>query len=195
MDADGNSHARTCDYVRLIMDKTPATFPKVFEVLPKQSVDERGHFVSRSSSFGAAGTKMALSLRTLPGRLMVARLEPSAKAPAWALDDHAPLVSVTRTRAELSVVGPEALPVPEEAVVERGWRALVVEGPLDFALVGILAGLAAALAAAGVSIFALSTYDTDYLLVKEPDLAKAESALRESGYRVSGDENAADTQE
>ena len=79
--------------------------------------------------------------------------------------------------------------LPEENVLldwknEKGWRGLMVRGPLDFSLVGILAALSAALAAAGISIFALSTFDTDYLLVKEPDLFRAIEVLTASGYEV-----------
>ena len=61
----------------------------------------------------------------------------------------------------------------------------MVKGPLDFNLVGIIAGLSGTLADAGVSIFALSTYDTDYIMVKQPDLDRALAALRQAGYPVS----------
>jgi hypothetical protein len=84
---------------------------------------------------------------------------------------------------ELSVVCQEEL-VPANIRAENGWRGLKVEGPLDFALTGILAGLASALAQAGVSLFAISTFDTDYILVKEKDLAKAIRALEQAGHRV-----------
>jgi uncharacterized protein len=67
---------------------------------------------------------------------------------------------------------------------ERGWRALVVRGPLDFALTGVLASLATPLAEAGVSIFALSTYDTDYVLVREAQLRDAVAALAAAGNDV-----------
>jgi hypothetical protein len=69
--------------------------------------------------------------------------------------------------------------------VEAGWRALAVQGPLDFGLTGILAALAAPLAAARISIFAVSTYDTDYVLVRDRDLERAVLALREAGHSVS----------
>jgi len=93
------------------------------------------------------------------------------------------LVSVTRTADELSVVCPADLAVPADQV-ESGWRLLTVRGPFEFTLTGIMSALASALAAAGVSLFALSTYDTDHLLVKDDDLARAVTALREAGHDV-----------
>ncbi len=74
--------------------------------------------------------------------------------------------------------------VPDGIPFDRDWRALKVEGPLDLSLVGILASLTAPLAKAGVSIFAVSTYDTDYLLVKQDRLEVAVRALSEAGFRV-----------
>ncbi|HEY7848912.1 MAG TPA: ACT domain-containing protein, partial [Ktedonobacterales bacterium] len=85
---------------------------------------------------------------------------------------------------ELSLVLPEAS-APEGATTEAGWRALRVAGPLDFALIGVLASLAEPLAQAGVSIFAISTYDTDYLLVREVALTEALTALRAAGHTIS----------
>ena len=126
---------------------------------------------------------MSLRLSILPGRLAVCRLAPSEAAPAWAAG--ADFFSITRTPEELSVVCLEAQ-VPDGVRAEKGWRGLRVEGPLDFALIGILAGLAGALAQAGISLFALSTFDTDYLLVREPDLPEAVKALERAGYVVEG---------
>jgi hypothetical protein len=114
-------------------------------------------------------------------RLAVCRLPPHAPLPAQ--DARAPFWSVTRTADELSVVLPERAARPEWRV-EGGWRCLQVQGPLDMALTGVLYALSAPLAAAGVPIFALSTYDTDYLLVREGDLARAIAALERAGHRV-----------
>lgn len=128
-----------------------------------------------------AEARLILSL--LPETLAVARLPAGAALPGW-IDWSDPFVTVSRTRDELSVVCPEAR-VPAEAKAERGWRGFKVEGPLDFALTGILARLAAPLAEAGISIFAISTYDTDYLLVRTGDLEAATSVLqRENTVRV-----------
>lgn len=89
--------------------------------------------------------------------------------------------SVTRTADELSVVclaGSE----PPDARVQSGWSCFRVAGSLDFALTGILSSIAVPLAAAGVSIFALSTFDTDYVLVRE--MEKAREALRSAGFEI-----------
>lgn len=117
-----------------------------------------------------------LTLSLLPETLAVARLPAGAALPGW-VDWSDPFVTVSRTRDELSVVCPEAR-VPAEAQAERDWRGFKVEGPLDFALTGILARLAAPLAEAGISIFAISTFDTDYLLVRAHDLAAATAVLQ-----------------
>jgi uncharacterized protein len=122
-----------------------------------------------------------LSLSVLPYHLAVCRLESESPLPAWVLE--LPFWSVTRTAEELSLVIPEEN-VLEDWKNEKGWRGLMVRGPLEFSLIGILAALAAALAAAGIPIFALSTFDTDYLLVKEQDLFHAVEVLTASGYEI-----------
>lgn len=96
---------------------------------------------------------------------------------------EAPFVFTARTDEELSVVCRTG-DAPEDCLArEDGWRALRVCGQLDFSLVGILAGLTAALAAAGVSVFALSTYNTDYILLRETQLSVAQAALAGAGYQ------------
>lgn len=130
---------------------------------------------------------VALRLSVLDDRLAVCRLEPDSEAPGWAT--KAGFFSVTRTTDELSIVCPEET-VPDEVICEDGWRALVVEGPLDFSLVGILASISGPLADAGVSVFTISTYETDYVLVKREQLDSALSALRGAGHELS-DEPAA----
>ena len=82
-----------------------------------------------------------------------------------------------------------AVSIPEGIVAERGWRCLKVQGPLDFSQAGILASLAEPLAKADISIFAISTYDTDYLLVKANELHKAVWTLRQVGYKVTEEPN------
>lgn len=101
-------------------------------------------------------------------------------------------LSITRTPDELSIVCAED-DAPENAMVEGGWRAMKVEGPLDFPLVGILVSISAPLAEAGVSIFAVSTFDTDYVLVKEENLERAVSALEGAGHVFETSENVSDT--
>ena len=124
-----------------------------------------------------------LTLQLLPEVLAVCRLAPDAPLPEWAVEDD--FVSITRTRDELSVVVPQER-VPEGVQAQRDFRALKVAGPLAFDEIGILAALAGPLAAAGISIFAVSTYDTDYVLVRESDLGKALGVLRDAGHIVAG---------
>ncbi|MGA9191833.1 MAG: ACT domain-containing protein [Anaerolineales bacterium] len=122
-----------------------------------------------------------MNLTLLPDRLAVCRLEPNVPYPGWL--PQAGLLSVTRTTDELSVVCLESA-VPAGVTMSGGWRALQVEGPLDFSLVGVLAEFSGALAEAGVSIFAVSTYDTDYVLVREDQLSEARHALAGAGHAV-----------
>lgn len=121
----------------------------------------------------------SLFLTVLPERLAICHLSPHEPIPECLA--QARFWSVTRTEEELSIVLSEEI-VPASWKAERGYRCLKVLGPLDFGLTGILASLAVPLAEAGVSIFAISTYDTDYLLVREGDLEKAKRALLASGH-------------
>ena len=116
----------------------------------------------------------------LPGRFAVCRLEPGEEIPH--ADGEVDFFSVTRTDHEVSLVCREAPDRPGK--VEGGWRCLEVEGPLEFDQIGVLAALAQPLAVAGVSIFAISTFDTDYLLVKEEQLAATIEALGAAGHSV-----------
>lgn len=124
---------------------------------------------------------MALNLSLLDTPLAVCRLPHDADLPA--LPSAAEFLSVTRTGDELSLVIPEGM-VPDDAVAESGWRAFKVAGPLEFSLLGILASLSATFANAGVSIFAVSTYDTDYVLCKKDHVETAINALRDAGHTV-----------
>jgi hypothetical protein len=118
-----------------------------------------------------------------PGDYVVLRLAADAPAPVSLLAPTGGFVSITRTAGELSVVCPADAAVPAD-LTEPGWRLLSVRGPFEFTLTGIMSALASALAGAGVSLFALSTYDTDHLLVKGEDLARAVTALRDAGHEV-----------
>jgi hypothetical protein len=122
-----------------------------------------------------------LGLFLLDCRLAVCRLGPRDKIPSWA--GGGAFSSVTRTGTELSVVCREDA-VPDGIPREGGWRIFQVEGPLDFALTGVLASIAGPLAEAGVSLFAISTFDTDYVMVRERDVEAAVFALRAAGHRM-----------
>ena len=123
----------------------------------------------------------SVRLSVLGERLAVCRLDPPAEIPAWATG--APFFSVTRTSDELSIVCPEEH-VPPGITCERGWRALRFDGPFEFGLVGVLASVAVPLAQSEVSILAIATYDTDYVLVEEPQLPLATQVLCERGHEV-----------
>lgn len=125
---------------------------------------------------------MELTLVLLPELMAVCLLE---ETPADGLPDAGEtLWSLVITSQEISLVCPESQ-IPGQATrIEKGWRALQVAGPLDFSLVGVLANLSANLAQAGIPIFILSTYLTDYVLVKVPDLEKAISVLRQAGHAI-----------
>ncbi|MCC6904419.1 MAG: ACT domain-containing protein [Anaerolineae bacterium] len=126
----------------------------------------------------------SLTLTPLPGQYAVCQAE-IGEVPEWALGGD--LFSVTRTPAELSIVCAED-DVPPGVKAERGWKALRLEGPFEFTLTGVLLAVLSPLADAGIGIFALSTYDTDYVLVKAEHLVMAVAALRGAGHRVAGSE-------
>lgn len=121
------------------------------------------------------------ALSVLPHALSVCRLSPTDPTTAWA--GAGAFSSITRTPDELSIVC-ESIAAPSDVRAEHGWRALAVAGPLDFGLVGIMAGITGSLAAAGISVFVVSTYDTDYVLVRAARFDHAIAALQQAGYRV-----------
>ncbi len=123
-----------------------------------------------------------MNLSVLKDIYGVCRLKPDEAVPAWAMTGE--FYTVSKTFEELSIIC-EASLIPDGIQVELGWMVMKVEGPLDFALIGILAALSGTLADRGVSIFAVSTFDTDYLLVKEKDYKNAVEALRDAGHLVS----------
>ena len=122
-----------------------------------------------------------LDLTLEPWSLAVCRLEPSAAIPAWATT--ADFYAVTRTPSELSIVCASDA-VPPGVRAEKGWRCFSLRGPIAFEETGVLSSIAAPLAAAGIAIFAISTFDTDYVLVKAQDVEDAGRALASAGHRV-----------
>jgi uncharacterized protein len=122
-----------------------------------------------------------MTLSILDGEFGVARLRPSDPIPAWSTEGA--IQSATRTREELSVVCAAGV-IPEGVEAERGWRCFQVRGPLAFSLTGILASIAGPLAEAGVTLLAISTYDTDYVLVPGASLDLAVEALQRAGHEV-----------
>ncbi|MBP3984446.1 ACT domain-containing protein [Pseudoxanthomonas helianthi] len=122
-----------------------------------------------------------LDLELLPSRYAVVRLPPNAGLPAW-LQPRG-FRNVAWTADELSIVCEETMP-PDDSNAERGWRCFKLRGPFDFALTGILVAVLEPLAAAGIGIFAVSTFDTDYVLVKDSNLQAATDALAKAGHRI-----------
>lgn len=120
-----------------------------------------------------------LSLVELEGLFGICRLAPDLPIPSWASTGS--FLSITRTGDELSIVCPEAA-VPDEVRCERGWRCLRVAGNLPFDAVGVLASLVEPMANAGISVFAISTFDTDYLLVKDENFTRALAELTAAGH-------------
>ena len=127
--------------------------------------------------------KKQLTLVALPGSYGICRLGPDEPVPAWGLQGE--FFSATRTKEELSIVCAEAQ-IPATVLCESGWRLFKIDAVMDFSLVGIVAGISAVLAGADVGIFVLSTYNTDYILVRQPDFAVAAAALQAAGYTVLG---------
>lgn len=124
-----------------------------------------------------------MKLKIHKGLHAVYRLDPDSALPAGIFDK--PFCCVTRTEDELSVVCPEAtLDMETVQVCEPGWRLIEAEGPLDFGLVGVLRSITTPLAEAGISVFAISTYDTDYLMIKDVHLQNAIKALTKAGFTI-----------
>ena len=126
-----------------------------------------------------------LTLSVLPESLAICRLEHEAVVPEWAVGNF---VSITRTSDELSIVCNERN-VPSGVKTDRGWRVLKVEGPLDLSLTGVLASIAVPLAEAKINLFAISTFDTDYVLLKAEKLDRAIAVLRNAGHTANGDQS------
>ena len=126
-----------------------------------------------------------MNLSLAKDRLTVCQLAPDAPVPAWAASTSA-FTSITRTSEELSIVCAESV-VPAGVKQEANWRMFKVAGPLDFGLTGVLASVAAPLAQAGISIFSIATFNTDYVLVKDAKVTEAVKALQAAGHTVRSD--------
>ena len=126
-------------------------------------------------------TQRGLLFSRLPGQFAVCRLPASSDVPAWALEGN--FFSITRTADELSIVCP-ASNVPVGVQHEQDWLCLKLEGPFPFSETGILVSFVQPLSERAIPIFAMSTFDTDYVLVKEAWLEKTLEALRDAGHRA-----------
>lgn len=126
-----------------------------------------------------------LTLSILPEEFAICRLDAGSPVPGWAFTGS--LSSITRTADELSVVCVQEQ-APEQIQCDRDWRCLKVHGPLDFSLTGVMAALVTPLAEAGISVFVLSTFDTDYLMVKARNLESAIRTLTDARHKILSDD-------
>jgi hypothetical protein len=122
-----------------------------------------------------------LTITIMDGLFTIHRLKPDSNIPKQVFSN--PVYSITRTKDELSIIVPAHVELDSEKS-ESGWAILRVNGPLDLSLIGIMAGISNVLAKAGISLFALSTFDTDYILIKEENEKRAREALTAKGYKV-----------
>jgi uncharacterized protein len=125
----------------------------------------------------------ALTLVALGDTFTVARLPASQPIPVWAIRGAFVSITLDHETDELSIVCPER-DVADDVNSERGWRCLRVAGPLDFQLVGVLAALVTPLARAGIPVFVVSSFETDYLLIKADYLQRTVTVLREAGHHL-----------
>jgi len=124
---------------------------------------------------------MTPSILLVEGKFALSKLSPDSCLPDWCQGET--LAALVRTTDELSVMCEESL-VPDDVISEGNWCALKLLGLLDFSLVGIMARLATTLANVDVSIFAISTYETDYVLIKQNQLDVSLKALNQAGYSI-----------
>jgi len=122
----------------------------------------------------------AVELELLEGNLTIHRLSPSAEIPVEVFSSE--FLNISKTHEELSIVCPSSLELKSEHC-DNDWACIKIKGSLDFGLTGVLAKLCGVLAEARISIFAISTYDTDYILVKAAKAKKAVAALETAGYK------------
>ena len=126
-------------------------------------------------------TVAKLTLIILRETFAICRLDRDAPVPHWPFQGG--LLSITRTEDELSIVCPQ-INVPKGTLCNKGWSCLKVKGPLDLSSTGIISSIAKTLEKEGISLFSISTYETDYVMVKEKDLEKAIFALTEAGQQI-----------
>jgi|WetSurSiteA1Bulk_404760.scaffolds.fasta_scaffold39022_2 uncharacterized protein len=142
--------------------------------------DRCRHIITEANDFQK---NIAMHLTVLDNKYSIYRFPHESRLPDWIYLSE--FYSVTRTSEELSVVAVQNETTGDEIMLNKDWRIIKVEGPLDFSLTGIISGISSILSSREISIFAISTYDTDYILVKQSDLNCAVKALEENGYIIS----------
>ena len=124
-----------------------------------------------------------MELTEVEGIFSIIRYPAGERIPSWVLGLKG-FYSITKTQEELSILCETNSIKGKPSNQEDGWKCLKVEGPLDFTLTGVLSSIASPLAGEGISIFAVSTYDTDYILVKDEKFTQSKDVLRMAHFRV-----------
>lgn len=126
---------------------------------------------------------MILDFTILKGDYSIYRLEKDSAIPDWIYDSE--FYSVTRTKDELSIVCKHVDLITDDKIKnDKHWRILKINGPLDLSLIGIIANVSCLLKENKISIFTISTYDTDYVFVKNRHLDKALTVLKNNGHKI-----------
>lgn len=121
------------------------------------------------------------SIKILDSKFAICKLNPNSNIPTWI--QNKAFYSVTKTADELSIVCFEEC-VPKNIMSEKGWKAIVVDDELDFSLIGIISSISTSLSKNGISVFVISTFNTDYILVKEENLKSALAILSENFFVI-----------
>jgi len=123
-----------------------------------------------------------LTLDLLEGKFVICRLSPSSSLPSWAFTG--PFMSITKTNDELSIITIDDNRLPKDIQCERNWKCFKLKGPFPFDMTGVLSSILNPLAKADIGILAISTFDTDYVMVKENNLQIAVDVLKQNGHTV-----------
>jgi len=125
---------------------------------------------------------MKLKLVILKDKYAIHRFDADTNIPEWI--DNSDFYSLTKTADELSIVAKQSDSIAESPVINKDWKILKIQGPLDFSLVGIIAEISRILKEINITIFTISTFDTDYILVKNKDLDIAIDSLKANGHEI-----------
>jgi hypothetical protein len=126
---------------------------------------------------------MQLDFKILKGDYSIYRLNKDSAVPDWTCDSE--FYSITRTQEELSIICKHAdVKRNDNIKIDNHWRILKIVGPLDLSLIGIIADISVLFKENQISIFTISTYDTDYILVKNQHIDKALTVLKNNGHKV-----------
>lgn len=140
------------------------------------------YFHFRLNSINSSAKQWSMRLSILAETYGVCRLSPTAPTPDWCQTSDQTLVSITKTCEELSIVCPDRL-IPSGVQCEKSWKAIKVCGELDFGQIGIICSLSAPLAHNSIPVFIISTFNTDYILVKQQYIDRTKSILQQNGHQ------------